>query len=177
MTTTITIEIPDGFAIGNKVAGEWLAVDASKLSNSWKLELFRYGFRKINDNSKGENPSERLAIAREIQKEMLTGGEFAGRSRSGSSTMDPVSKLALGLAKERLKLVFKQLTGVAKIADMCAANDKVAAYFDGTTWVDAKVMEWLKGQKEGGKADYLALAEKQLAEQDTLAQTVDVNDI
>lgn len=175
-TTTITIEIPAGYAIGNKVAGEWLPVDASKMSNSWALEIFRYGFRKVNDNSKGDMPSERLETARLIVKDMNNGAEFVGRKSGGSSTMTPIARLALSMAKDQLKFVFKSLTGCAKIVDMCQANDKVAAYFDGTTWVDAKVQEWIVAQQAKG-VDYVALATKELAERETLAASVDVSDI
>lgn len=174
---TITIEIPEEFAIGNKVAGEWLPVDPSKMSNSWALEIFRYGFRKINDNCKGDLPSERLALAREMVKEINAGEEFVGRSRGGSSTMTPEAKMALSLAKDELKRRFKALTGMARIADMCAANEKVAEYFDDTTWKDAKVLEWVAAQKESGKADYIKLAQEQIAAQKALAESVDISDI
>lgn len=173
---TITIEIPAEFAIGNKVAGEWLPVDPEKMSNSWKLEIFRYGFRKVNDNCKGDLPSDRLALAREMVKEMNQGEEFVGRSRGGSSTMPPEQKLALSLAKDRLKIMFKQLTGAAKITDMCAANEKVAAYFEGTTWQDAKVMEWIEGQKAKG-VDYIAQAKEEIEARAKLAESLDLDDI
>lgn len=176
MTKALTIEIPEGFAIGNKVAGEWLPVDPDKMSNSWALEIFRYGFRKINDNCKGDMPSERLALAREMVKEINSGEEFVGRSRGGTSTMTPEMKLALSMAKDALKARFKALTGHARIADWVAANEKIAAYFEDKAWIDAKVVEWMDAQKAAG-TDYVALATKQLAEQAKLAAAIDFDDI
>lgn len=176
MTKTLTIEIPEGFAIGNKVAGQWLPVDVDKMHESWALEIFRYGFRKINDNCKGDLPSDRLALAQAMVAEINSGKEFVGRSRGGSSTMTPEMKLALSLAKDALKARFKAMTGLARIADWTAADERIAAYFEDKAWVDAKVVEWMGTQKEKG-TDYVALANKQLKEQAQLAESLDFNDI
>lgn len=173
---TITINVSGETTFGNKVAGEFLPVDVSKMSDSWKAEIFRYGFRKINDNCKGNTGDERLALARLMVKEINTGDEFVGRSRGGAVTMSSVDRLTLAIAKKELTRRFKLLTKCGRIADMCTANPRVAEYFDGTTWHDARVVEW-NASETGQTFDAKGQAKKEIADMKTLADTVSVDDI
>lgn len=190
--TTITIEVPEGqslitifhpvdFEFGNKVDGEFIRMYPAQMANSYKLEQFRYGQRKINDTCKADTGPERNAIAHVMVKGINAGDEWAGRSRGGSVTMSGIERLTLSIAKAELTRRFKIITKCGRIADMIAANDKVAAYFgvgeNKTAWVDSMVMDWNNsdhGQAFDAKGQAQAEidAVKALASQDDIADMI-----
>ena len=178
MTHTITMNIPESFVFGSKVAGEFFQVYPHRLDESWLVECLRYGIqRKVNDGVKGDTDAVRLDLARMMTEGMNKGEAFEGRSRGGSSTMSDVDKRTLVLAKDALKKVFRLGTGKAKIADWVDASDKIAAFFDEGAWIDARVFEWVDKQAESGKADYRKEAETQLADEKALADSIDLDDL
>ena len=172
--TTFTVSFPN-----NTVAKKWLGQEfmfkPEGMSESWKRRIFEYGLRVVNDamNSQGMDlPSDKMEFLRDMVAEINSGAEWEGRSRGGSNAMSDVDKRAYSLAKDALKMQFKLATGKTKIADMCAASDKVAAYFKDNAWIDAKVKEYIDGQKASGKHDYMAIAARQLEEEKQLAASV-----
>lgn len=162
-TIKITIELPADLKLGTKANGVFVAIDPTKAHNSWLVEMLRYGAqRKPNDSFAGESGQTKLDLVRELIGQINAGEERAITiRRSGGSSVDPVTKMARGMARDILTLAFKKNTGLAKIADMCAANEKVAAYFtesDGKFTWKPEMLDAFIESKPGGR-DFKAEAE------------------
>lgn len=172
-TDTITLSIEMPAVLARKWLGEQFAFSPEKFSQSMRFRVFEYGLRVFNDTypKLGELESEKVALLRDGIAEANKGAEFVGRSRGGAVTMSSLERLTMTIAKAELKRRFQVITKVAKIADMCEANAKVAAYFEGTVWIDAKVAEW--NDSEQGKAfDAKGKAESRIAEMKALKAKV-----
>lgn len=165
-TINITLEIPADLKLGTKANGKFVAVDVEKAHNTWLVEFLRYGIqRKLNDQFAGEKGQEKLDRVRE-EVRAINGGEERAITirRTAGSTIDPVTKLARNAARDVLTMAFKQATGLAKLADMCAANEKIAQYFvvdgDKATWKPEALDKFIES-KPGGR-DFKAEAKATL---------------
>ena len=163
---TLQVEVPAEIALrinGNAVVGkpaEWHA--------SWLTAVFVHGARrKPNDDNSGLSGPEKEAAIREYFKAMAEPKPARGTGTSVAAH-DPITTLALKTAKAALTANFQKATGLKTQADMCAASERVAAYFKpGTTvWNDQAVIDWMADQKAKGKTDYMADAAAALAEDD-----------
>lgn len=165
MTKTLTITLPADFAMGTKVSGEFLPINPENIDNTWLVEMLRYGAqRKINDMFAGQG-EDKLEMARAQVKDINAGkAKPEAVRRTGGATADPVRKMARGMAQDLLKLAFKKATGMAAIKDMCAASEKVEAYFNETNgkyvWNVQRVDAFIES-KPGGR-DFMAEADAAL---------------
>ena len=161
--TTITITLPEGVDFGTKANGEFVPVDLTKADETWLVEFLRYGVqRKLNDQFAGEKGNDKLERVREEVKAIHTGeARQVTMRRSVGSTVDPIRRMARGMAKDILLVAFKKATGLGKIADMCQKNEKIAAYFnvnaDGKAMWDMGKLDAFIASKPGGR-DFMAEA-------------------
>ena len=175
MTDTITIkfEIPADLKFGTKANGEFVQINVQDAHDTWLAEALRYGFqRKVNDTFAGETGNTKLELVRDLVSQINAGEERAiTMRRSGGSSVDPVTKMARGFARDLLMTAFKKSTGLAKIADMCAANEKVAQFFtakdDKYIWNHDAVDKFMETKPAG--RDFKAEAEQAIKEADAAA--------
>lgn len=175
MTDMIEVKfaIPADLKFGTKANGEFVQVNIKDAHDTWLAEALRYGFqRKINDTFAGESGNTKLELVRDLVAKINAGEERAITARrSGGSSVDPVTKMARGFARDLLMTAFKKSTGLVKIADMCEANEKVAQFFtfkdDKPMW-NMEAVDKFMDTKPAGR-DFRAEAEAAIKEADATA--------
>lgn len=143
---------------------EYVRLDLAKAHPSWLARFMDYGSRRLlNDTFSAEKGMTKVELVRGLVADIESGEETTARRAKATVTLNDVEALALANAKADLTIMFKKATGLAKLADMAQASEKVAAYLevgkDGkASWRNDAVMAWVEGRKAQGK-DYLAEAE------------------
>lgn len=171
----ITITLPEGYAFDTRIKhdDEWHKVTyfPDKMHNTALIAFLEKGMQRLaNDKWSQESSGIKLANCRDFARDVNQGKEIETATPRSVSKPDDVT-LAIKLAKEALKAIFKQATGKAKIADW---QDKpaIAQFFKETSgtlaWNDDQVWAFVTKQKEDGKRDFLAEAQEQLARMDEL---------
>lgn len=145
-----------------KINGSAILVDTSKFHESWMERVVEYGTRRlINDNYSGEKGQVKFDLCAALAAKMQSGAPLEATERRSKVPADPIRALAHKLAKTALAVVFKNLTGKAKLEDM-AQHEKVAPYFvevgGKLAWNEDAVGEYI--ERRAGKDDFMAQAEK-----------------
>lgn len=162
--SAITIELPENYAFATKINGEEVVYHPHKMHESYLLRFLEKGMQRYaNDMFSGEKGNTKLDLCRGIAEEANSGKELVAAQRVARLPNDVA--LAVKMAKQDLLIIFKQLTGKGKIADM-VDNEKVKPFFkvtaESVAWKDETVQKWIAKQKEAGKRDYLAEAKASL---------------
>lgn len=160
------VELKINVAQGKDSPAKWerITIDLGKAHASWLGRFMEYGTRRLlNDTFSQEKGQVKVDLVRDLVREIESGEETQARRARATVTLNDVEALALANAKADLTIMFKKATGMAKLADMAEASEKVAAYLevgkDGkASWKNDAVMAWVEGRKAQGK-DYLAEAE------------------
>lgn len=165
----VTFNLPEGYVFETKINGQPIAYDPAKMHESWLIAFLEKGMQRFaNDKYSGEKGQTKFDLCAEIARQANSGDEMpeAERGSRRASVPDDVA-LAIRNAKADLTVRFKRLTGEGKIANMVAADKRVAKYFeekgDNVVWKDDAVQTWIDKQKESGTRDYLAEAQAALA--------------
>lgn len=145
-----------------KINGSVLEVDTDKLHKSFFDRTLEYGIRRfVNDSYSGEKGQLKFDLCAALVAKMNAGEELVTGERRSKIPTDPIKALAHKLAKTALAVVFKNLTGKAKLEDM-AQHEKVAPYFieigGKLAWNEDAVGEYI--ERRAGKDDFMGQAEK-----------------
>lgn len=176
-TDTIKLIIEMPAKLERKWLGEGFSFAPDKMSQTMRFRIFEYGLRVFNDTypKLGELQSEKIELLRGAVADANAGKEWVGRSRGGVATLSNAERLTLTITKEELKRRFVVVTGMSKIVDMCEASPQVAAYFNGTVWIDGKVHEWCASE-QGKTFDAKGKADKKIKDMKALKEQVDTSD-
>ena len=150
--------------IGSKVAGQFFPVTLAKVHDSYLTEFFRYGVQRwINDRTGGMEMQVKVDTARKLVEEIESGNAIPMKG-SRSATIDPVTKVAHALATKAIKRLVSGRDG----------NAKAFTDLDTATRFE-KVDLFIANELTANKVDYLAMAERQLKEEDDAASRVDLS--
>ncbi len=161
---TITIELPEGYVFNTRISARDVAYTPQTMDQSYLLRFLEKGMQRYaNDMYSGEEGNTKYDLCMALAAEANSGKKLEPRQRVVRLPNDVA--LAVKTAKQDLLIIFKQLTGKGKIADM-VDNEKVKPFFkitaESVTWKDAIVQKWIAKQKEVGKRDYLEEAKASL---------------
>ena len=145
-----------------KINGSVLEVDTDNLHKTFFERVLEYGVRRyVNDSYSGEKGQLKFDLCAALVAKMNAGEELASGERRSKIPADPIKALAHKLAKTALVVVFKNLTGKAKLEDM-AQHEKVAPYFvevgGKLAWNEDAVAEYI--ERRAAKDDFMGQAEK-----------------
>lgn len=162
--TTITIELPEGYRFNTRISGRDVAYTPQTMDQSYLLRFLEKGMQRYaNDMYSGQEGNTKYDLCMALAAEANEGKKLEPRQRVAKLPSDVA--LAVKMAKQDLTIIFKQVTGKGKIADM-VDNDKVAPFFkvtaESVVWNDETVQKWIAKQKEAGKRDYMAEAKASL---------------
>lgn len=145
-----------------KINGSVLEVDTDKLHKTFFERALEYGVRRyVNDSYSGEKGQLKFDLCAALVAKMNAGEELVTGERRSKIPADPIKALAHKLAKTALVVVFKNLTGKAKLEDM-AQHEKVSPYFieigGKLAWNEEAVGNYVERRAE--KDDFMGQAEK-----------------
>lgn len=145
-----------------KINGSVLEVDTDKLHKTFFERVVEYGVRRyVNDSYSGEKGQVKFDLCAALVAKMNAGDELTTGERRSKVPTDPVKALAHKLAKTALVVVFKNLTGKAKLEDM-AQHEKVSPYFievgGKLAWNEEAVGNYV--ERRAAKDDFMGQAEK-----------------
>lgn len=145
-----------------KINGSVLEVETENLHKTFFERVLEYGVRRyVNDSYSGEKGQLKFDLCAALVAKMNAGEELVTGERRSKVPADPIKALAHKLAKTALAVVFKNLTGKAKLEDM-ARHEKVAPYFieigGKLAWNEDAVAEYI--ERRAGKDDFMGQAEK-----------------
>lgn len=160
----IEFNLPEGYSFETKINGQAVVYHPGKMHESWLIRFLEKGMQRYaNDMFSGEKGNTKLDLCRGIAQEANSGEAAPERTMRKASLPDDQA-LAVKNAKQDLNMLFKQITGMGRIADM-VEHEKVKPFFsegpNGPTWEDEAVLAWIEKRKESGK-DYLAEAKQSL---------------
>lgn len=157
----IAAKVGDAAASASALAGE-------QHFGKVKKDVAKGDWAAWQDSTLGK--AEIMAIAESAMEGVLE-SLYAGNWSQGRNGGPRVARLAddwtiaVKAAKADLLILFKKVSGKAKLVDM-AAHEKIAPFFqdagEGVAWDDAVVVTWIQKQADGGARDYLAEAQATL---------------
>lgn len=164
-----------------KADGIELAMDLSKMHESWLVRIVEYGARRlVNDTYSGEKGAEKVECCRAMIAEMENGAPMPQRERKAASASkaDPVRKLARDLATTFLTQSLAARLG--KDMSVWAAQDSLKALFTFTEKGNAKfdlggVDKWMASYT--AKRDFMAEAQEQIAKAQSAGADLDLSDL
>lgn len=145
-----------------KINGSVLEVETDNLHKSFFERVLEYGVRRyVNDSYSGEKGQLKFDLCAALVAKMNAGEELVTGERRSKVPTDPIRALAHKLAKTALVVVFKNLTGKAKLEDM-AQHEKVSPYFievgGKLAWNEEAVGNYV--ERRAAKDDFMGQAEK-----------------
>lgn len=161
--------------------GQELAMDLSKMHESWLVRIVEYGARRlVNDTYSGEKGAEKVELCRAMIAEMENGAPMPQKERKApsASKADPVRKLARDLATTFLTQSLAAKLG--KDMAVWAAQESLKTLFTFTEKGNAKfdlqgVDKWMASYV--AKRDFMQEAQEQIAKAQSAGADLDLSDL